>query len=139
MMVLRFPPGLMIIFTNIGPNLMKNIPLSRKNAIDFIPQSVSHSMFLRNTDGNEIFKIVNALKSSSPGYDNITASCLKDNIEEFCPILVHLVNLSLAQGIFPNELKTAKVVPLFKADDRHHSLIIVLYLFYLLFRKFLRK
>ena len=33
------------------------------------------------------------------------------------PILEHLINLSLTQGIFPNELKIARVVPIFKSDD----------------------
>ena len=31
--------------------------------------------------------------------------------------LVYLCNISLDQGIFPDELKVANIVPLYKADD----------------------
>ena len=34
--------------------------------------------------------------------------------------LVHILNLSLSQGIFPSELKIANVLPLYKADDPMH-------------------
>ena len=32
--------------------------------------------------------------------------------------LVYILNLSLSQGVFPDELKIANVIPLYKADDR---------------------
>ena len=31
--------------------------------------------------------------------------------------LIYICNLSLAQGVFPSELKIANVLPLYKADD----------------------
>ena len=31
--------------------------------------------------------------------------------------LTHILNLSLSEGVFPEELKKANVIPLFKADD----------------------
>ena len=31
--------------------------------------------------------------------------------------LMYLINLSLEKGIFPNNLKTAKIIPIFKAGD----------------------
>lgn len=34
-----------------------------------------------------------------------------------CPILVHLINLSLRTGVFPDKLKIAKVVPIYKSGD----------------------
>ncbi len=34
-----------------------------------------------------------------------------------CHNLVHLLNLSLSQGIFADELKVANIIPLFKSDD----------------------
>ena len=104
-------------FANIGTNLANKIPRSSKNASDFIDVDINNTIFLRSTDNNEIKTVIKMLKDSSPGWDNITASCLKNNHEILCPIITHLVNLSLTQGFFPNELKTAKVVPLFKSED----------------------
>ena len=34
------------------------------------------------------------------------------------PILSYLINLSLSTGIFPNSLKLAKVVPIYKGGDK---------------------
>jgi hypothetical protein len=34
--------------------------------------------------------------------------------------LVHICNASLSLGIFPNRLKTAKVIPLYKKWDIHY-------------------
>ena len=34
-------------------------------------------------------------------------------------LLLHIFRLSLEEGIFPNDLKTAKVSPVFKAGDEN--------------------
>ena len=49
----------------------------------------------------------------------LSSKLLKLCKSELSPILTHLVNLSLEQGIFPEELKLAKVIPVFKAEDSH--------------------
>ena len=36
----------------------------------------------------------------------------------YCAILVHIFNLAFTTGIYPNDLKIAKVLPLFKKGDR---------------------
>ena len=38
----------------------------------------------------------------------------------FIKPLTHLVNFSIKNGIFPDELKIAKVVPIFKANDKQN-------------------
>ena len=53
----------------------------------------------------------------SSGWDNILASVIKDNVNTLAVPLTHLVNLSFCQGLFPDELKIAKVLPLYKNDD----------------------
>jgi len=109
-----------VYFTKIGPNLARSIPNTDRNATDFLNHSVAHSIFLGNTDRTEIKSIVASLKESSPGWDDIPAKCLKHNSELLSDIFTHLINLSISQGIFPDELKIAKVVPLYKSDDPSH-------------------
>ncbi len=53
----------------------------------------------------------------SPGLDNIHAKIIKCTYNLFLDQLTHICNLSLMQGVFPNELKIARVVPLYKADN----------------------
>ena len=58
------------------------------------------------------------LKNSAPGPDGIPASIIKDSLPFFAPVLTHIVNLSLQQGIFPNELKIARIIPLYKSGNK---------------------
>ena len=46
------------------------------------------------------------------------ASMLKKCIDEYIIPITHLVNLSIRQGTFPNELKLAKIIPNFKPGNQ---------------------
>jgi hypothetical protein len=63
-------------------------------------------------------KLIHGLKAnSSCGCDNISPKVLKYSHPYLVDPLVHLVNMSFTQGYFPDELKIAKVVPIFKSGD----------------------
>lgn len=63
--------------------------------------------------------IVNTLKpSKSVGFDDIQTNIIKKSIHLIATPLLHAINLSLAQGIFPEELKKSVVKPLFKTGDK---------------------
>ena len=62
-------------------------------------------------------RIIADLKDSSTGWDGISAKIVKRSSRLFIDQLTHLFNLSLEQGTFPNHLKIAKVIPLFKSGD----------------------
>ena len=56
---------------------------------------------------------------TSSGPALLSAKILKTIKHEISPILAYLINLSLEQGIFPDDLKLAKVIPIYKAEDKH--------------------
>ena len=56
---------------------------------------------------------------SNAGYDQISSNLLKRINEYIHKPLTLIVNQSLSSGIFPNKLKIAKVIPIFKKDDTH--------------------
>ena len=63
----------------------------------------------------EILHTTTNLKAStSEGYDNISTKILKQNMREVATPLAHIINVSLSHGIFPNDMKLAKIVPIFK-------------------------
>ena len=62
-------------------------------------------------------KIIMYLKNSSPGWDNFQSNVIKDTSDLLLLPLTHLLNLSITQGVCPDELKIAKVIPIFKSDD----------------------
>ena len=61
-------------------------------------------------------EIIKHLKTSSPGYDNISALSIQKSIDIFLPHLVHLINASLSHGVFPDALKKANIIPLSKQE-----------------------
>ena len=48
----------------------------------------------------------------------IPMSIIKESICLITAPLTHIFNLSIAFGIVPTELKTARVIPLFETDDK---------------------
>ena len=52
--------------------------------------------------------------NKATGLDLIPSRFLRDSAEVTCSILTHVINLSISQGVFPNEMKSARVVSFFK-------------------------
>ena len=59
--------------------------------------------------------IINLKNSSSSGVDNILIKLIKLCKSEFSSVLAHINNHSLQEGVFPDQLKMAKVVPIYKS------------------------
>ena len=108
-------------FVNIGPNLAGNI--KEHNDIDvtnYMSESNNNTMFLSPVDENEVTNIVrNCKNKTSEDSNSITMKLLK---EVFCCIVkpyTHICNLSFKTGTFPNRMKLAKVIPLFKSGNKN--------------------
>ena len=65
-----------------------------------------------------IFFGLSSSTRKSAGYDNIPMSIIKRSICSISSPLTHIVNLSITHGIVPDELKIARVVPIFKSGDK---------------------
>ena len=76
------------------------------------------SMLVTETTCDEIKNIIVSLKNSSSGWDDIHSKVLKRSYIYYIQVLTHIFNLSLTQGIFPQELKLARVIPLYKNEDK---------------------
>ena len=75
-------------------------------------------MFFLPTTPHEVSDTINYLKNSnSTGVDNISVKLIKSCSSLISSILSNINNHSLTSGIFPNALKMAKVVPVFKNGD----------------------
>ena len=106
-------------FSSIGKNLARNIHPSRKQFNDFLGTPNPNSIFLVSTHKEEIFKIVCDLHDKkSSGYDGIDNCLLKRIIIHVADPIVHIMNLSISTGVVPDNMKIAKVVPVFKKGDK---------------------
>ena len=63
--------------------------------------------------------IKNLASKSNSGHDGISARFIKRIQKTITPPLTHIINQSLCTGIFPDRLKIAKVIPLFKKGNQH--------------------
>ena len=108
-------------FTNIGPQLASKIDSPPNiHYTDFLSDRIQQSLFLSPTNPNEIITVTKALSMSKvQGCDRISTSLLKQIIHVIASPLTHIINQSLLQGVFPDLLKIAKVIPIFKKDDSH--------------------
>ena len=73
-----------------------------------------NSMFLSPISPNYITNIISKMKNKSYGVDNYSAKVLKYVTDTISPILCDIINKSLLTGCFPDMLKIARVIPLFK-------------------------
>jgi hypothetical protein len=82
---------------------------------------VRESIFLKPTNIAELTEICLSLKSGkASGCDDISMQVIKNTFEIISQPLVQIINLSLLNGYFhyfPNKLKIAKVIPIYKADS----------------------
>ena len=67
---------------------------------------------------DELTAVMNGLKSSSPGHDDIQVSAYKNNIVILGGVILHICNKSLSQRIFYDQIKVAKITPVHKNGDK---------------------
>ena len=104
-------------FANIGKTINDSIPNTNRDSSYYMSPMCPNSIFIQPTDNNDIHNIIVSLKNKSPGWDGVSPQLIKQISPNIINILVHIVNLSLNHGLFPSELKLAKVIPVFKGGD----------------------
>ena len=105
-------------FTNIGSKLASKIPNASTTFESYInkPDSI---MKIKQLSMNELKDAFFSLKiNKSPGYDDISFNVVKKCFSSLCEPLKYLFNLSIEKGILPDDLKIAKVTPIYKAEDK---------------------
>ena len=108
-------------FVNVGPNLAMNIPVVNNAAYvyDYMGQQNLNSMFINPVNEAEVIRIIKLCKpKDSMDYDDISMWVLSRIAPQVVKPLVHICNLSYSTGIFPSEMKIAKVIPLFKNGNK---------------------
>ena len=107
-------------FTSVGPNLARSIPNPSKNYDEYLSNlNCNKTFFMVPSDESEILGIIKLLPNkSSSGYDNVSNILLKQLAPSVCKALCIIFNKSMSEGIFPQDMKLAEVVPIFKSKDR---------------------
>ena len=102
-------------FVSIGPQLAENISCET-NPLTYV-NNIERSIVILDVTCEEIKGVIHSLNNSSSGWDEIPTFLVKKCVDSFIEPLTYLVNSSISEGIFPSELKLARVVPIFKSGD----------------------
>ena len=105
-------------FTNVGPNLAKNIGVVNKKIEDYLTYP-DYRLEFKTLSFVEFEKAFKTLKrNKAAGYDNVNINVVIDSYEEIKKILFQIFKVFIEQGIFPDLLKIAKVTPVYKSGDQ---------------------
>ena len=105
-------------FSSIGPLLASKIQSNNMPSFNSYLTAPSENVFIfHDVLINDVLKIINNFKpKTSTGVDNLSMKLLKNISNSLSIPLSTIINQSLNTGIFPDDLKIAKVIPLFKKD-----------------------
>ena len=123
-------------FTNIGQKLASKIPKSSKTFETYINKLnvIIDSKPLLINKLKDAFFLLKINKRS--GVDDVSFSIIKKCFAVLCEPLIYLFQISLEKGVFPDDLKIAKVNPIYKAGDNSDIRITSQYRFYPAFLRF---
>ena len=108
-------------FSNVGEQFALKIGNPKKTVVDYtkLIKNNPKSVYLTPCTQSEILKIIESLPNkTSSGYDDITNILLKKIKLSVIEPLELIFNASLNTGEFPDRMKQADVVPLYKSGLR---------------------
>lgn len=105
-------------FTNVGTDLAEKIPPSNVSCKTYLSECNSEMSYTELTF-EELRKACSSLKSNkSPGIDEIGVNIVKQVYDIIEPTLHYIFELSLKSGVFPDQLKIAKITPIYKSGEQ---------------------
>ena len=112
-----------LYFITIGPSVASHIvtdhDLSYK---DYLSENHTPTIQMKFVKEEAVDSIINKLKNkTSHGFDGISNQILKIAKAELLRPKTFLINQLIHTGTYPQQLKIAKVTPIFKADKQQFS------------------
>ena len=108
-------------FTSVGIALASKIPIFTKDVSEYLPQG-NASMEHRELSFQEFEKAFNALKRNKIiGSDGLNSNIIMNVYNSTKVILFKIFKTSPEEAVFPEKLEIAKVIPVFKMDDKENA------------------
>ena len=117
-------------FHKYWSQLAKSIPFIDKSPLSSMGDRIMELLYLQPVTCEEINSILVSLKNTAHGWADISSVFKKSSTQSILQPLSHICNLSLTEGVFPNQLKMVNVIPLYKSEDpmlfNHYRLVSLL-------------
>ena len=108
-------------YSTVGQNLSATIPAGEKNIDHYLSQipCSEKSVVMKQTNQSEVEKLIKSLPNKmSSGHDEINNVMLKSLCSAISYPLQLVFNQSIATGTFPDKMKIAEVIPVYKGKQR---------------------
>ena len=109
-------------FSNIATNLKQKLNGDNRHTddnsgySDFLKNSVPNSIYLDTVDAGEIHAIINNFELKATLDTKISALKIANESFNFTTALTNVINKSFSQGVFPDQMKIARVIPIHKGQ-----------------------
>ena len=110
-------------YSTLGYNLSTKIKGGMSNISHYLGKIPinPNSMIMNPTSQNEIQQLITKFPNkSSSGHDGISNKLLKLLGSSISYLLAIIFNQSISEGIYPDQMKLAEVIPLYKGKDSDH-------------------
>ena len=102
-------------FCNVGKNLASKLPDSGNKYTSFLPKALPNSFVCNDISLSELNSVISSINNKKTcGPDQLSAYMIKLSKDFIIQPLLYIFNLSFSQGVFPSELKSSNIIPLFK-------------------------
>ena len=76
------------------------------------------SFFFAPVSQLEVSNLISDLRTgTAAGFDNVPVDIVKKSADIISQPLTHIINLSIQTGSVPDQMKIARVIPIFKSGD----------------------
>ena len=133
----------MIFFVNIGPDLEKKLPMVETNPLEYMIERNANDMQVPHASIQDVFSVINTLKNKKCNINDFSPHIIKSYSHLLALPIAQLFNQSITLGMFPQILKRASVIPLYKkgqkTDVNNYRPISLLNIFSKIFEKMMKK
>ena len=105
-------------FSTVGETIDQKTPQTQKSFTEYLTEPNQKQFILKSVDAYEILCVINKMKlTKACGPSSVPSKLLKEHRFIFSHLLANLINKSFKEGIFPDLLKLANVIPVYKKKD----------------------
>ena len=130
-------------FVNIAPSLEKQLAKAIHDPLDFLHGNYVNSMDSPEATIDDFCYIVKSMQNKKCHINDFSIEVIKDNVAVLAHPIIFLFNQSIREGKFPNYLKKARIVPIYKrgpkSDVNNYRPISLLNIFSKIFEKLMKQ
>ena len=106
-------------FVNVGSEIANSIDSHPDNHKMYLQGNYPNSFFFSPVSDVEVANVICSLKDKPSHFNSVPTKVLKFIRRLISPLLASIINKSIEDGIFPDSLKIAKIIPIFKQGDKY--------------------